>query len=202
MNRGRDKNKTIDIFIEKIKDIKIGRNEKWAIYGTGDGAEFIYEVICEAQEKDSIQYIIDRDDKAEIEPVFHGIPIRKLSEVCEKIDGIIIAAIDHHEIIKKRIFNTLTDKQLAQIRIIDIFTYNTVKEKLEYIDYIEKRVLKDKTEFVEFDNQGYKRKEKDTKIIAWYLPQYHQLEINNKFHGQGFTEWTNSVLSFKTLFSI
>ena len=35
-------------------------------------------------------------------------------------------------------------------------------------------------------------REEDTRIIAWYLPQFHQLEVNNQFLGQGFTEWTNS----------
>ena len=57
---------------------------------------------------------------------------------------------------------------------------------------MEKRILKDKKEFVDFSDQGYRAKDEDTKVIAWYLPQFHQIEINNKFHGQGFTEWTNT----------
>lgn len=32
---------------------------------------------------------------------------------------------------------------------------------------------------------------KDIKVIAYYLPQYHEMEINNKWWGKGFTEWVN-----------
>lgn len=38
------------------------------------------------------------------------------------------------------------------------------------------------------------------KIMAYYLPQFHEMEINNKWWGKGFTEWVN-VKKAQSLFN-
>jgi hypothetical protein len=44
------------------------------------------------------------------------------------------------------------------------------------------------------DSRGH-----DPKVLALYLPQYHETEYNNKWWGQGYTEWT-AVKAAKPLF--
>ncbi len=186
------RNHNIQSIIKRLEKIQINVDENWAIYGTGNGAKIVCEALANMYMNHAIKYIIERDDKVEIKRLFQGIPVLKLSAIYKILDGIIIAAINNHEIIRERLLNILPEEHLKRIKIIDIFEYNTDNEKLEYLSYIEKNILKKSLDFVKFDEIGYRRKKGDPKVIAWYLPQFHQMEINNKFHGQGFTEWTNT----------
>ena len=49
----------------------------------------------------------------------------------------------------------------------------------------------DHSAFVPLSKETHPWREGQPKIIAFYLPQYHQFKENNEWHGRGFTEWTN-----------
>jgi len=74
-----------------------------------------------------------------------------------------------------------------ELKKIDIHNY----EKDNYLNTIFERNKGKSTEFVEINNSNHIAVNEDTKIIAWYLPQFHQMEVNDRYHGKGFTEWTN-----------
>lgn len=61
-----------------------------------------------------------------------------------------------------------------------------------FVDFLYRQNSNRSTNFVPITQTPYERKTTDTKIIAYYLPQYHKIAVNDKFHGKGFTEWTRS----------
>ncbi len=178
----------------KLQSIKGKLDGRWAIYGTGNGAEIVYEALGEMEMQHIIICFVDRDDYSEAERL-HNKKIEKLCEAVSKVDGIIIGAVNNHKLIAERINNYLTQNEINNLTILDIFEYNSESDKEEYIAYIEKSVLKKRDTFVEFNPSEFVREEHMVKAIAWYLPQFHQMEINDRFHGKGFTEWTNTTMA-------
>ena len=55
-------------------------------------------------------------------------------------------------------------------------------------------------DFVEIASDDIKMKKSDPLILAYYLTQFHENELNDKNFGRGFTEWTN-VAKAKKLYS-
>ncbi len=66
----------------------------------------------------------------------------------------------------------------------------TNQKKAEFIDYILNNQL-DKSEFVPLSEEKYELKPNNTKLISFYLPQFHSFPSNDDWFGRGFTEWTN-----------
>lgn len=63
----------------------------------------------------------------------------------------------------------------------------------EYVRYLEEQKAGYGDTFVDICQDCYERRAQDTKVIAWYLPQYYHIDVNDKYHGRGFTEWTNTT---------
>ena len=65
---------------------------------------------------------------------------------------------------------------------------NTDINKKELLDFL---YSSDNKNFVKITKRPYERKPEDTKLIAFYLPQFHTIPLNDKYIERGFTEWTN-----------
>ncbi len=67
----------------------------------------------------------------------------------------------------------------------------TSNDKNLYIDYVLNH-QQDKTKYVEITKESHNISENNPKLIALYLPQYHDFPENVKWFGRGFSEWTNT----------
>lgn len=184
-------------WINRLKFFSIHPTEKIAVYGTGDGAKTICNVLKEMGIFENVIQIIDRDESPKIGSDEFGRKICRLKDCYLDVDTIIVGAFKCHVIIRERLENFCINNTDSKFRIIDLFSHNTQIEELAYIHYIEKEIMKEPSpNFVKFNNTTYTYIKGDTRVIAWYLPQYHEMEINNKLWGKGFTEWTNTTRAF------
>ncbi len=90
----------------------------------------------------------------------------------------------------KRKYDNFVEKRFFGINIGKRQGYGALSRA--YLDWIVDSNKNPKKHFVEDSKHVYEREENDTKVIAYYLPQYYRIDVNDKFHGKGFTEWTNS----------
>lgn len=185
-----------EVLENNLKKYSIDRQSEIAIYGTGEGAKEVFKALEKLGMANQFRLAVDRDDSKQIGKELFGRTVYRLCDVVEKTNIIIIAARINHLVISQRIKDFLNEIS-NDIRVINPYLHkNTAEDEIQYVHYLEETNACLSKEFVPFEEGKFIRKETDTKIIAWYLPQFHQIEINNKFHGQGFTEWTNTSKAF------
>ena len=63
--------------------------------------------------------------------------------------------------------------------------------RLEYIEQILRIPDPDKSTYVPITEISYSRREADSKIVAYYLTQFHPDKHNEEWWGKGVTEWNN-----------
>ena len=168
--------------------------KKISIYGTGECGEKVYEYLVNKSLVNNLVAFIDREDSPMIGRKKNGMTVEKLDKAVKETDVILVASEWHHKEIVSRINDLFCD---ASILLIDMYeTLYDSKAYEEYVSYIDEMQYGEKKEYVGILQECYQRADTDTKVIAWYLPQYYVTEYNNRFHGMGFTEWTNSSKTF------
>ena len=72
-----------------------------------------------------------------------------------------------------------------------------LKRQLNYYKSSLENIGQNSSDFVECASDNIEVQD-PTKLIAFYLPQFHTFKENEEWHGKGFTEWTNVTKAFFT----
>ena len=87
---------------------------KWAIYGTGDGAEMVWAALEELELCERVYYVVDKDT-SKGNSRFHDFIVSKFENIIDEINVVIIGAAVNHRKICLRIISALNSSSISGI---------------------------------------------------------------------------------------
>lgn len=92
-------------------------------------------------------------------------------------------------------YYNFTKRFLQRVKNVFIWKIanNSDKLKAEYTEWLTETNYNAGKDFVPITDTPVKKTDKTPKIIAFYLPQYYENELNNRYFGKGFMEWYNTT---------
>lgn len=175
--------------------MEMSMNKNIIIFGCGTSGLQAY---LRLKDFYSIPYFADNAPE-KIGTKFCDIPVIHPKEIKQKADiyKVVIASIYFEEIA-----NQLLQNQVYNIEAFETFVTNVAQTQVmcaqqsnsfekEYIKTILNTPTYKDLYYAELPQKSYIREETDPKVIAYYLPQFHPTEENDKWWGKGVTEWNN-----------